>query len=932
LRLGGLDFGIRSVSKILFGGGSGRWLGLFIAVWSSAVAAADLTEAQKQFLSGNYTQVVAAAEKALEERPRDEEAHLLFSRSLLALGRYPEAQAAITKALTQDRGSIRLLWQARLVFLSNGQTATANQIVRAISTTFENDPRSFADAQSLVAYGQAKLLQGADPKQVLDQLYEPAKKIQVGERQVYLAGGNLALEKHDFALAAKRFAEGLKQLPNDPDLHLGMAQAYAPSDDALMLTSLETALDRNSNHVGSLLLLADHLIDAEDYPEAEKYLARAVAVNPWEPEAWAYRAVLAHFQNQEQTQQSARETALKFWPNNPRVDYLIGRKLSQKYRFTEGAERQRQALQFDPGYLPAKAQLAQDLLRLGEEAEGWSMALEVQKKDGYDAEAFNLANLHDTMSKFTALTNDDFVLRMSTREAGIYGARALELLSKARTNLCAKYGIQVQRPTIVEIFPEQKDFAVRTFGMPGNPGYLGVCFGKVITANSPAAHMGHPINWEAVLWHEFCHVVTLQLTRNKMPRWLSEGISVYEELQANPAWGQRMTPEYREMVLGGELTPVSELSAAFLTPPTEMHLQFAYYESELVVEFLIQRFGLEQFKDLLHDLGEGAEINQAIEKHSAPMDQIEKDFAAFARDRAEKLAPGLGWEKPEFEKFASKPARRGQARSPRDKRSQSSTNSVPESPLVVTTSNAPMVMTNITKTTNSVPVHPSINQLSQKSKGDLWETWAKDRPTNFWVMSRRAQQFAEEKQWAEAKPILEHMVRLYPDFTGPESAYRLLAAAHRNLGETNVERQVLAKFAELDDSAPDAYSRLMELGAAAQDWPAVFQNAQRYLAVNPLVASPYRSLAEAGIHTGQTQTAIGAYRALLALDPPDPAEVRLRLGQLLHRSGDPAARRQVLQALEEAPRYREALQLLLEITGESPSAKAAGTPSAESKP
>ena len=118
--------------------------------------------------------------------------------------------------------------------------------------------------------------------------------------------------------------------------------------------------------------------------------------------------------------------------------------------------------------------------------------------------------------------------------------------------------------------------------MPGNPGYLGVCFGTLVTANSSAAHPGHEVNWHSVLYHEFCHVVTLQITRNKMPRWLSEGISVYEEEQANPSWGQRMNPKYREMVLGGELTPISKLSGAFLAPRTPIHLQFAYYESSLV--------------------------------------------------------------------------------------------------------------------------------------------------------------------------------------------------------------------------------------------------------------------------------------------------------------------------------------------------------------
>src|SRR5690606_20032281 len=116
----------------------------------------------------------------------------------------------------------------------------------------------------------------------------------------------------------------------------------------------------------------------------------------------------------------------------------------------------------------------------------------------------------------------------------VYGRRVQSLLGRAKQTLCAKYGLDLKQKIVVEIFPDENDFAVRTFGMPAGSGYLGVCFGKVITANSPASQKEHPANWEAVLWHEFCHVVTLELTLNKMPRWLSEGISVYEEAQENP--------------------------------------------------------------------------------------------------------------------------------------------------------------------------------------------------------------------------------------------------------------------------------------------------------------------------------------------------------------------------------------------------------------
>jgi len=908
----------------------------------------------------------------------------------MTVGRYPDAYKAITNALEQESWSIQLKWQAREVFLANGQTDAANQIVEDIVKRVAGEPGSYREAAALVIFGQAALLKNADPKRVLDQLFDVAKKRNPKLREIYLAAGNLALDKHDYALAAKKFEEGLKEIPNDADLQCGLAKAYEPSDSALAASALEAALKRNSNHLDSLLMVVDHCIDAEDYDEATDTLERIKAVNPWHPDAWSYEAVIAHLKNQSAEEKTARKSALKFWPTNPRVDYLIGLKLSQKYRFAEGAAYQRDALKNDADYLPAKAQLAHDLLRLGEETEGWQLADEVQKQDPYDVEAYNTVNLHQTMSKYTTLTNRDFLVRMNSREAALYGDQVLGLLNRERTNLCAKYEMELKRPTIIEIFAEQKDFAVRTFGMPGNPGYLGVCFGSVVTANSPAVQHGHPVNWQAVLYHEFCHVITLQMTKNKMPRWLSEGISVYEEGQQNPSWGQRMTPKYREMILGDELTPVSKLSGAFLDPKSEMHLQFAYYESSLVVEFLVQKYGIEKLKAILRDLGEGAEINEAIGKElnklresntasktstsgadnktgetsstqtnsptvadtTDPLEQFEKEFAAFARERAEKLAPTLDFEKPEFTKLNPRSGMRRRYGPEREKETASgNTNSPSRTTLRINPAsdggNTNKALANAhdnpqpfqrdrTNSTNlpnrnSVSVTNDLASDSDLSPEERWQVWAKDHPTNFWVLSRKANDLVEEKNWAEAKPILQQLVKAYPDDVGPDSAYRMLAAAHRALGETNQEREILAKYAAKDDEAPDAYGRLMELAVIDKDWPSVETNALRYLAVNPLVPPPYRYLAQASEQTKSTTYGISAYRALLELDPPDLAETHFCLAQLLNQTGDPSARRHVLQALEEAPRYPDALKLLVDINNQSSQA-ATGAPERPRKP
>ena len=117
----------------------------------------------------------------------------------------------------------------------------------------------------------------------------------------------------------------------------------------------------------------------------------------------------------------------------------------------------------------------------------------------------------------------------------------------------------------------------------------------------------------------------------------------------------------------------------------------------------------------------------------------------------------------------------------------------------------------------------------------------------------------------------------------------------------------------------------MELAAETKDWPTVRRNAERYLGVNPLVAPPWRFLAQASSELGETPTAITAWRTLLKLEVPDPAGAHFQLAQLLRKNGETAeARSQVLLALEEAPRFREALKVLAELNRAKPASDGGG--------
>lgn len=827
------------------------WFQALVAPLGTAQAA-EIDEARDLLRTGEYAKAIESAREGLEEEPKSEDWAILLTQGLLTTGKYPEARDTITNAIAGNRRSLRLRWLGREACLAAGDTNQAAACLDEIRMLVSSQSAALADPRNMVALARAALRLGSDPKLILDRVLAPARQADPKLVETYLARGEIALEKHDSDLASRAFEEGLKLHPGEPDLHYGLARAHLDGDRRVLVEALDNALRINARHLPSLLLLVDHQIDAEDYEGAEKNLTEIEAVNPWHPEAWAFRAVLAHLRFDLSAEAAARTNALRFWPTNPRVDHLIGIKLSRKYRFAEGAAHQRQALEFDPSYLPAKAALSNDLLRLGEEEEGWKLAEEVNARDGYDVAAFNLMTLRQTIRKYTTLSNAHFVVRLSQREAGIYGPQVLNLLERAHNTLSTKYGIEPKAPTYIEIFAEQKDFGVRTFGMPDNPGFLGVCFGRVVTANGPAATRGNGANWEAVLWHEFTHVITLQLTANRMPRWLSEGISVYEEFQADPTWGQRFSPRYRSMIVGGELTPVSQLSGAFLAPKSPFHLQFAYFQSYLVVDYIIRRHGIDALKAVLNDLRNGTGINAALAARTAPMPELEKGFKEFAVDVAKGLAPGLDWSEPPKPKPDEDPA------------------------------------------------------------GKLAK-WREEHPTNYYVLRENAQRAIAAKDWAAAKAPLQTLIELFPTHGGAESAFPLLALAHRSLGETNEERQVLIQAASRDHESPDVYLRLMELSAAVKDWPEVLRNARRYLAVNPLVPAPYRHLAEAAEATGDAASAIAAYETLLRLEPPNPADTHFQLARLLEPTDASRARRHVLQALEEAPRHRPALKLLLKL-------------------
>lgn len=850
-----------------------RWL-LFIGLGLAALTAptelraqADykryfdedkLPQVRQLYQRGRFDIVVQVCEYARRRGQPSWEWRVLHFESLAGLGRYEEAYEEAKQVSDSFGGDLGALLRLHAFFKQHGHHEDAAARLADLNAAAKAMPKKDRSTLDLVHLGQAALVLGADPAKVLEQYFGPAKatkpkgkEVPPGLLEAHLASGDLALSKEDYKRAAEEYGAALKLAPDEVDALFGMARAVMESDREAGVKFLEKTLAEAEVHAGALLLQAEAAINFEQYEKAKAMLELVEMVNPRHPESHAYRAILAELERADMAEfQRQREVALSVWRDNPEIDHRIGRVLSRKYRYAEGAEAQKRALALDPDFAPAKLQLASDYLRLGRLDEAWPLAKEVAEADPYNVLAFNLGLLEKELASYATLETPDFVIRLPQNEAEIYGQRVIDLLTEAKQVLGAKYGTMIEQPTLVEFYPDQQDFAIRSFGSLGGAGLLGVCFGSVVTMNSPGSLTAKKSNWEATLWHEYCHVITLTATKNKMPRWLSEGISVYEEKQRQPNWGQEMSPRYREMILEEEaLTPLRDMSQAFFQAKDGEAVMFAYYQSMLVVEYLVAKHGEKVLPAILADLAAGVLVNDAIARHTAPIEELEKSFAAYAAGLAESYGPGIDW-------------------------SELKDSGVEMRSIVAVAA------------------------------------FLKERPNHFEARQVLTHLQIGAKNWDAAIESADALIALLPDFVGERNGYTYKALALRGKKDEAGEAQVLETMAAKSAEAFQTYQRLIEVNFEKGQWDAVLANADRGFAINPFTERIHYCRGCAHEARAEVAPAVAAFEKTLLLDPANPSEVRFRMARLLRTGESEKGKRHLLDALADSPRYLAAHELL----------------------
>ncbi len=463
----------------------------------------------------------------------------------------------------------------------------------------------------------------------------------------------LYLGTHQYADAQKLLREALELSPNDVYGRLALAHVYADRFDGEARRLIDELLKQDDKLFEAHLLAARMALEEGRLDDADKSLDRAAkAADPKLPvlELYAARATLDLARGRDSATM-AKNTwvtrALNYNPHYGAVFESLARFEVMRRRYNEATPLLRKAIEVQPSLWSAHEDLGANLLRLGAIDEARRHLQAAYEGDPYSPTTVNTLRLLDRVDEIdvssTRLTlpatatapaaDVELRLRLHRKEVAALQPYVMEVARDSIVAFSQRYGYRPTRPLTVELYPNHDDFAVRVAALPGI-GLLGVTFGDLVVMDSPSGRATGDFHWGTTLWHEMAHVFTLSMTDNRVPRWLSEGISVFEEWRTGPTPGVVITPDVIVAMREQRLLPVADLDSGFIRPQYPNQVQVSYAQAGLVCLFIEQRWGFEQLPALVRQFERETTTREAIENTlKVPAATFDREFQAFLQQR-----------------------------------------------------------------------------------------------------------------------------------------------------------------------------------------------------------------------------------------------------------------------------------------------------------
>jgi tetratricopeptide (TPR) repeat protein len=562
----------------------------------------------------------------------DTRAAVAGARAEEALGLYAEARRRLEQAAEASPDDLPVRDALMRLYAATGDRAALAPLIDRSYADWNDKRVDRTRPGDLIAIATAVRLDN-NWKDASDTLREAVRADPRGT-EANLEWGWTFLEKHAAAEAEVSFREVLKLDPDNPDAHVGMARVVLEQryDAATAREEVARALVVNPRHAGALALRAELALDAESFAAAAADVAALRHTNPRDPGAAPVAAAAAALLDDQAGYRRERDARLRVHPGDGDFFAFVAEALTRQRRYDDARAIAEEGVAADAENARCLSVLGTTLLRLGDEEPGVELLRRAWKRDPYDVRTYNLLNLFEKVipARYTMVATAHLRFRVEPAARPAIEAVVAPFVEETYARYVARYGFEPKGPIVFELYGDPQYYAVRTVGLPGI-GVAAVCFGRVITSQAPT---NHAFNWGMVLSHELAHVFAIQLSRSRVPRWFTEGLSEVETMRARPEWTRHDDEALWGAAKRGELPPLTALSDAFLNAHDQDDASRAYAQAALAVDFLDRRFGFARIKEALAAWGRGERGPGVLERLAGmPAAALER---AFREDLAQR--------------------------------------------------------------------------------------------------------------------------------------------------------------------------------------------------------------------------------------------------------------------------------------------------------
>lgn len=793
---------------------------------------------------GEYKDGLTRVEDLLQQNPQDPYLFGLKGRFLIATGNIKEAEQAFIKSQTIDEKLFVILLEIAEFLEKSGRGNQAFGYYRAIASEYRRNRFTEASSIGIAARAYAKLQDFHEANQIFRLAYQVDPK---NSRNLNW-WAELFAEKYNSADAKRTYEEALSYNPHNADLYVGLARAL----DGISIKSelADKALEKNPNHIGAMNIKAEIQILDVNYEEAKIILDKALQINPVDEMTLANLATIYHLNNESSKYAEIEKKVLEINPQCTNFYTILAENCVRRFRYRDVVNFCYKAIEKNQRNWQAFALAGSNLLRIGEIDNARYYLERAFKNDPFNLFARNTLELLDEYANFTSLESEHFSLLIHNSESDILGLPILKMAEESLDSLSKRYPYQSQQKIRIEAYNDHDDFAVRISGLPGI-SLLGVCFGDVLAMDTPKAQPDMEYNWARTLWHEIAHVMALGISNNRVPRWFTEGLSVYEEIRARPQWRRKMDVELFSALDHNLLFSLENINEGFTRPKFPEQIMVTYYQSGKFIQYLTKRYGFDSVIEILKQYGSGKDTAQAF-----------GDVLGLKLQAVEDLL----WQDIRSERAIYNEA-----------------------------------------LTNLPPLFHSKDKKRSISKSLFGET-----KNPFFEKIKKGNELLKDKDYQQAEEVFLHAIELYPFYTQSGNPYQGLAHIYRETEKQAELQNILELFVSVTEYGAEESRELGLIyeGHGNQDRAIYYYD--RSMQVEPYDLNIHVRLANLYKNSKNFEAEAQERKAILALNPLDRSSAYYDLALSYFNLGNKIkAKRQVLKSLELAPGFREAQKLLL---------------------